>query len=71
MMNTGVQERARSMILFPPFYPRCRHCVIRNGIPYCGLFHDMSQCSRNCPYAEVAPIRLPGRTRVSFGILGC
>lgn len=70
-MNTGVQERPRSMVLFPPFYPRCRHCVIRNGIPYCGLFHDMSRCSHNCPYTEVAPIRLPGRTRVSFGILEC
>ena len=70
-MNTGVQERPGSMVLFPPFYPRCRHCEIRNGIPYCGLFHDMSRCSSNCPYAEVAPIRLPGRTRVSFGILEC
>ena len=71
MNNTGVQEQPRSMVVFPPYNPRCRHCVIRNGIPCCGLFHEMWRCNRKCPYAEYAPVLFPGRTRVSFGIIGC
>lgn len=68
---TGLQERTILPRLFPPYNPKCRHCIIRNGVPCCGLFHDMWKCNRNCPYAEYAPVRLLGRMRVTFAIIGC
>ena len=74
MMNTATYEQTRHPAVdlpffFPPFNPKCRHCVIRNGIPRCGLFHDMTICNGRCPYAEYAPMRFPGRVRISFGEL--
>ena len=68
----GIAERTREDIpmIFPPFYPRCRHVVIRNGIPCCGLYHDLWRCNRYCPHTEPTPMRFPGR-QVFIGIVQC
>lgn len=68
-MNTIVHEHqtVEMPFFFPPYNPRCRHCIIHNGIPRCGLFRSMNLCNSRCPYAEYAPLRFPGRVRISFG----
>ena len=69
-IHTGCVPEVDAPMLFPPYNSGCRHCIIRNGVPCCGLFHDMWRCNRSCPYAEYAPIRFPGRQgiRISYGV---
>ena len=69
-IHTAHRPEAGMPTLVPPCNSRCRHCVIRNGVPCCGLLHDIWRCNWRCPYAEYAPIRFPGQQkyRISYGV---